>query len=153
MLVIGELTRPIQSLEFNVSQFFGERPEFYARFGLRGHNGLDYRVPVGTPVLAAHDGTAHIGYDPGGYGHFLYLVGRDVKTCYAHLSEIQVVEWQGARRGAVIALSGGVGPEAGCSDGAHLHWAVKLIKPNGASYVNPGFLDWVNPCPWRGNGR
>lgn len=32
-----------------ITQHYGERPEYYARFNLRGHNGIDYAAPIGTP--------------------------------------------------------------------------------------------------------
>ena len=36
-----------------LTQGFGERPEVYrARFGLPGHNGIDWGMPIGVPILA-----------------------------------------------------------------------------------------------------
>lgn len=39
-----------------ITQAFGENPVVYARFGLAGHNGVDFGVLVGTTVHAAADG-------------------------------------------------------------------------------------------------
>ena len=39
-----------------ISQRFGENPWDYAKFGLAGHNGIDFAVPVGTPIHAVDNG-------------------------------------------------------------------------------------------------
>ncbi|NPV77508.1 MAG: hypothetical protein HPY59_14200, partial [Anaerolineae bacterium] len=42
---------------YPISQRFGENPDWYRRFGIAtGHNGLDFAVPPGTPVLASERG-------------------------------------------------------------------------------------------------
>ena len=37
--------------DVSITQYFGENPAAYARFGLAGHNGVDLAMPVGTPLL------------------------------------------------------------------------------------------------------
>lgn len=41
---------------YPVTQWYGEHPENYERFGLPGHEGIDFGTPVGTPVLCSADG-------------------------------------------------------------------------------------------------
>ena len=59
---------------YDLTQGFGEHPEWYGRFGLPGHNGVDFALPQGTPVLAPEDGTCiEDAYDPQGYGNYVKL--------------------------------------------------------------------------------
>jgi len=92
------LSRPLPDGTGRVSQWFGEHPDWYAPYGMAGHNGLDYAAPLGTPVLAAHVGTVQVGSDPTGYGNYVRVVGARMTTIYAHLSQIMVkdgdkVQW------------------------------------------------------------
>ena len=41
---------------FPQTQGFGENPATYAKFKLNGHNGLDFGLPSGTPVIAPASG-------------------------------------------------------------------------------------------------
>jgi murein DD-endopeptidase MepM/ murein hydrolase activator NlpD len=88
----------------------------------REHQGLDYRVPTGTPVAAMNGGTVLL-------ARFLYYEGNCVVidhgqgllTLYFHLSELKVKEGDAVSRGQEIGLSGGTGR----ATGPHLHVAVR----------------------------
>jgi murein DD-endopeptidase MepM/ murein hydrolase activator NlpD len=99
----------------------------------REHQGLDYRVPTGTPVAAMNDGTILL-------ARFLYFEGNCVVidhgqgllTLYFHLSELKVKEGDPVKRGQVIGLSGATGR----ATGPHLHAAVRWQ----GTYLDPARL-------------
>lgn len=99
----------------------------------REHQGLDYRVPAGTPVAAMNEGTVLL-------ARFLYYEGNCVVidhgqgllTLYFHLSELKVKEADFVKRGQEIGLSGGTGR----ATGPHLHVAVRWQ----AIYLDPARL-------------
>jgi murein DD-endopeptidase MepM/ murein hydrolase activator NlpD len=147
--LIVELARPLAITPSTnaVTQWFGQGKGNYDAYGLYAHQGLDYRCPVGTPVLAAHPGIARA-YDQGsmGLGKYVkitYLDGRGVEryvTRVAHLSEFRVQDGARVTRGQVVALSGNTGN----STGAHLHFDLRIVGG-----VNPGYNDCVDPAPFR----
>jgi hypothetical protein len=120
-----------------VSQPFGANPGTYRAYGLAGHEGIDYAVPVGTPVLAAHDGTAWVRRGSDTYGDYVTVQSETVDTLYAHLSRVDVAQGQAVAAGDIIGLSGNTGR----SFGAHLHFGV---RPNPIDLLN-GFKGWVDP--------
>lgn len=123
-----------------VSQPFGARPDYYRRWGLNGHEGIDFSCPVGTPVRAAHDGLVQLLYSPDTYGAWLQLWGDEVMTCYAHLSAVTVSSGQRVTAGTPIALSGNTGN----STGPHLHFGVCPLP----RAVSNGYKGWADPAPY-----
>ena len=87
----------------------------------RGHTGVDYVAPTGTPVHAAGDGKViktSTGWS-GGYGNQILIDhGGGRVTRYAHLSSINVDVGQYVSGGQVIGYSGSTGR----STGPHLHY-------------------------------
>lgn len=136
------LTRPLPDGVGRVSQWFGSNAPAYKRFGLAGHNGIDYAVPLGTPILAAHDGVLVIGApDPTGYGTFVKVRGEQIETLYAHLSAL--AEHQTGEHvnfGDCIGYSGSTGN----STGPHLHFGLRVIGMR-----NPAYSGWIDPVPFR----
>ena len=125
----------------SITQAFGENPAVYARFGLAGHNGVDFSVPVGAAVHAAADGEVvrlERAADEG-YGRHLRLrhAGSE-ESIYAHLEETTVEEGQQVQAGAVIGYSG----NTGFSTGPHLHFEIRLPGEEGN-----GFGGAVDRCP------
>lgn len=99
-------------------------------FGARGgeHKGIDYMMPVGTPLVAASDGVVHFSTS-GGTGGWIATITTDngYKLLYMHCSKFRT-ELEGKRvtYGTVIAYSGGAAGAQGAGDstGPHLHFQV-----------------------------
>lgn len=118
-----------------------------SRFGAgRGrypHAGVDWAVPVGTPVKAALAGTA-LGRQPAGRtGRHVFLShpgGRN--TYYGHLSRPMVSAGDSVAKGQTIGLSGNTGR----STGPHLHFETWT----GGKPVNP--LQYMGGLPESSGG-
>jgi murein DD-endopeptidase MepM/ murein hydrolase activator NlpD len=128
-----------------VSQVYGARPEYYRKWGLAGHEGIDYAVVVGTPVVAAADGVVHVVQRDAfkhNYGVHVRLKhlheGVEWQTIYAHLSFIPVYLKPGVlvKAGSLIGRSGNTGNVQG---GGHLHFSVKRdgVIVNPADFLIP----------------
>jgi murein DD-endopeptidase MepM/ murein hydrolase activator NlpD len=111
----------------------------------KGHNGIDWATPVGTPVYAMQDGVVSRSMDysqPGqtdgkiGYGRHVRIQHPQGVSIYGHFSRRDVAEGDVVKAGQQLGLSGGAtsDPNSGFSTGAHLH----------AEYRMDGIL---NPVP------
>jgi murein DD-endopeptidase MepM/ murein hydrolase activator NlpD len=97
------------------------------------HTGIDFPVPVGTPVHAVTGGTISTEWNPF-YGYMVKLTAPDgTITWYCHLSSYRVRSGQ-VKVGDIIAYSG----DTGNSTGPHLHFEV---HPDGGPAVDP--LPWL----------
>ncbi len=85
------------------------------------HQGIDIGVVVGTPVVAAMEGTVSVVSNIGDYGTHVKIVNKDVTTIYAHCSKILVKEGDKVKKGQKIALSGNTGN----TTGPHLHFEIR----------------------------
>lgn len=111
--------------------------EFGKRWG-REHEGIDFAVPVGTPVKSAECGTVSFCGDGGTYGKLVKIDhGNGVVTAYAHLSEIKVSVGQAIGLNTTIALSGNTGR----STGPHLHFEVVKngVPLNPRNYIKKSY--------------
>lgn len=104
-----------------VSSTWGSRLDPVEGKVTRKHKGIDIAAPTGTPVYAAHAGTATVlPNTTGGYGNLLKLAGSPYSTVYAHLSAFEVKNKDQVVSGQLIARVGNTGR----STGAHLHFEV-----------------------------
>ena len=142
------MKRPVDA-HWPISQRFGERPEYYDKYGYAGHAGVDFAPPPGdypyTNVYAAEEGDVlyAIPDDPsaGGFIH-LHHHPAGLQTRYLHNSQLLVSSGEHVVKGQLIAVSGGV-PGAygsGLSTGPHSHFEV--IDP--AEWGN-GYKGRVDP--------
>lgn len=110
-----------------VTQVYGARPEYYAQFGLSGHEGTDYGGRDGANIYAAADGVVKLVAKDNGvhpYGNHIRITHRDgYETIYAHLRGFapELVQSSAVKRGQVIGYMGSTGN----STGTHLHFSVK----------------------------
>ena len=111
-----------------ITQFFGYT-SFAAAGGYNGsgHNGVDFRAEIGTPVFAADAGIVQgigdtdIGCRGASYGKWILIRhNNNLSTVYTHLSQINVSSGQEVSRGLRIGLSG----KTGYATGPHLHFGL-----------------------------
>lgn len=121
--------------------------------GVDGHQGYDFSMPEGTPLLADYDGIIEFAgtEDP----FFCPLLNQTVAgksvfirheigsekfiTVYAHLSSLQVQTGQTVKTGDQLGLSG----NTGCSTGPHLHYDIQRL-----SNTNDGNASSIDPFGW-----
>ncbi|MGL5609064.1 MAG: peptidoglycan DD-metalloendopeptidase family protein, partial [Aeromonas veronii] len=90
---------------------------------VRPHEGTDFAVPVGTPVLATGDGIVQKATSHPLAGTYIVIKhGRTLSTRYLHLSKLLVKTGQRVKMGDKIGLSGNTGR----STGAHLHYELRI---------------------------
>ena len=110
----------------------------YTRFGLMGHNGLDYACPAWTPILAPHKGVVREAlFDAGGYGNYIKIESPDESSVLAHLAKISVSEGQEVEEGQFIGYSG----NSGNSTGPHLHWGYYRTRTRNRANGFNGYID------------
>jgi murein DD-endopeptidase MepM/ murein hydrolase activator NlpD len=123
-----------------LSSGFGYRSDPFTGGGAM-HAGLDFKGPVGTPILAAAEGKVVLAGFHGGYGNMIEIRhANGLVTRYAHLSGFNVRSGQMVERGVQIGRMGSTGR----STGSHLHFEVRqngqAINPRKFLEVNPDVL-------------
>lgn len=122
----GILHYPVDNVR--ISQYFGNTAfAMSGAYSGKGHNGVDFAMPNGTPIKSALAGTV-IGTGNTDAIRGCYSFGKWVmvkhanglNTMYAHLSQISVSEGQTVATGQAIGYSG----ETGYATGPHLHFGV-----------------------------
>ncbi len=151
-----KLKYPFKEEQHNaIWQHFGKNPETYKRFGLAGHNGLDFVVPEGTPIKAICDGEA-VGVKNTKHGYGLYvrqftelilLDNEKVKLdiVYGHNEKNLVKVGDKIKAGQTIALAG----NTGFSSGSHLHLGIRLVSGynNKILEYNNGYFGYFDFYP------
>lgn len=108
----------------------------YRRHPLLGikkmHTGVDWAAAIGTPIMAAGNGTVEMAGRHGGNGNYIRIRhGNGYKTAYSHMSRFApgVKKGMKVRQGELIGYVG----STGFSTGPHLHYEV-LIN---SRFTNP----------------
>ncbi len=107
-----------------ISSGFGMR--FHPVLGYtRMHKGIDFAVPVGTPVMASGSGIVKTAGRSNGYGNFMLVdMGNGYGFAYGHLSRFAPGMHPGSHvhQGEIVAYSG----NTGLSTGPHLHYEIRI---------------------------
>jgi murein DD-endopeptidase MepM/ murein hydrolase activator NlpD len=141
-----ELFRVAQERRARLQQLPAIRPaegRIVSNFGMRQHpilkvrkmhEGIDFLLRTGTPVMATAEGTVKSAKQSPSYGKVIEVKHPESEymTRYAHLSKIPDDIYRGAdvQRGDTIAYSG----NSGLSTGPHLHYEVHAL---GGEVLNP----------------
>ena len=120
----------------------------YTKFGMLGHNGLDYGLPTGTPILAPHGGRIiEATNDPTGYGLYVKIENNVEGSVLAHLRNFAVKVGDQVAESQVIGYS----DNTGNSTGPHLHWGYYKF-PRNRQNGYAGFIDQAPLLPSRDSG-
>ena len=139
--------------DWPVTQFYGANPQIYSKFGVAGHNGVDFGTPNGTILSAPFDGVVKRFED--------FPQGRGAKAGYGVNVEIYGEgEWSGFYAilahgvvGGFLALEGArvragdqvlVSDDTGFSTGPHVHFGLRRLNPE--TWTDP-LRGWIDPLP------
>lgn len=133
-----------------ITQKFGANPQIYRKFGMPGHEGVDFRALPNTKVFACADGEVYeVHTDPSTHAYGIHVRIRHIdgyRTVYGHLAKALVSLGQKVQAGEVI----GKADSTGASVGSHLHLSLKrdyATQRGETNYpkdiIDPtGFLVW-----------
>lgn len=121
---LASRTPSIAPCSGDMTSGFGNR--LHPVYGIgRFHAGCDFTAPHGTPIRATAAGTVVHSDWLGGYGQVVEIDhGEELKTLYAHCSELLVRKGDEVKKGQVIAKVG----TTGLSSGPHCHYEVHRGK-------------------------
>lgn len=146
----------------SVTQWFGENPELYSRFGLAHHNGIDLVAPHGTPIYSVCDGTVYaVKNQEDGYGRHVRIKTSPVKEIseqwtYGHLDTITVKRGQKVKAGDQIGTMGNTGfVVSGATPfwkhnpyaGTHLHITLRKMWGDTVLDYENGVKGAIDPMP------
>ncbi|UQY42664.1 murein DD-endopeptidase MepM [Erwinia sp. PK3-005] len=107
--------------QYRVSSNFNPRRLNPVTGRVAPHKGVDFAVPIGTPVLAVGDGEVVQARRSAGAGNYVAIRhGRQYMTRYMHMNKLLVKPGDKVKRGDRIGLSGSTGR----STGPHLHYEI-----------------------------
>lgn len=165
-----QLNYPLVSAE--VVQSFGNDPAYYARFHdqfgnpEKGHQGIDFRAPHGTPVYAACDG--HASYNKDDHGGEGIYIRTELFDFEGGQASFRVINWHlcgdtDPKYPSPIPLDGreypvkagdliGYADNTGApfeSTGDHLHFGLVAVAPSGLTLKpDNGFNGCIDPAPF-----
>lgn len=129
---------------------------------LNGHDGYDWPMPTGTPILAVADGVVRFAGREQPWScplldgdtvaaRFVRIrhtapTGERIHSVSLHLDRIDVAEGDSVRMGEPIGLSG----NTGCSTGPHLHF--EAMREHYWRVPKEGYIKVMDPSGWRGGG-
>jgi murein DD-endopeptidase MepM/ murein hydrolase activator NlpD len=114
---------------------------------LRGHNGYDFPMPTGTPVLAVSEGEIALA----GLERPLYCPALDKTVSgLVVVTRVNVKLGDSVHVGDVVGFSG----NTGCSTGPHLHFAAaRVFGRRGEVMIDPYGWSGTGTDPWAVDSR
>lgn len=157
-----EFAQPIKGIgkspKFVVTQWFAEKKLDYSQFGLKGHNGIDFACPRGTPIHALADGyvvettNKETGYGlrvtqwfKDGDNEYLAVYGHCKSTAFPDVPYNYHLRTYPIKKDQIIAWVN----NTGFSTGDHLHLGLYPYLPNGQKKEpTNGYGGAIDPKPY-----
>ncbi len=119
----GTFLRYPTNAKFRISSQFSPNRRNPVTGRVQPHNGTDFAVPVGTPVLATGDGVVVKATTNAATGRYVVIRHNGkYSTVYMHMSKLLVKAGQKVSQGQKIGLSGNTGR----STGPHIHYEFRI---------------------------
>lgn len=116
---------------------YAEAREWYIKIAGYPHNGVDFAMPDGVPILASDDGViSYADNVPDSDGLGINIIHEWGLSQYWHLSKLIAKLGAPVKKGDLIGMSG----HSGWATGPHLHFGVKV---NGLNIEN--MRGWADP--------
>ena len=94
------------------------------------HSGIDFPVPIGTPLVATNNGRIVLAEKLTTTGNTIIIDhGMNIFSAYAHMSELSVKSGDIVKKGQLLGKSG----NTGFTTGPHLHFTISI----GTTFINP----------------
>lgn len=147
-------TAPIK-IPMRITQHFGENPRIYAKFGMKGHNGIDLSCPTGTAFWAMLPGVWHlltekdrwgrwVGYGAAWRLHVGLGGGLVQEWTFGHLKNRHLHDNnKNLPEGIQMAET----DNTGFSTGPHLHIGLRMMRNGQITNYNNGYFGSYNPLP------
>jgi len=121
--LVPALLRYPTKKKYRISSHFNPRRVHPVTGRVKPHNGVDFAMPTGTPILSTGHGRVTRVASHRYAGKYIDIDEfGPYSTRFLHLSKILVKKGQQVERGQVIALSGNTGR----STGPHLHYELHI---------------------------
>lgn len=119
----------------NITSTFGYRHNPFTGYSTEKHSGIDFKGEIGESIYSTGEGEVEFAGVRGGYGNCVIVKHNDrLKTLYAHMNSISVVQGQKIKVRQQVGTLGNTGR----STGPHLHYEVILdeVKVNPQQFLN-----------------
>ena len=134
-----------------VTQEFGESPQMYEQFEMKGHNGIDYGSNGDKNIFAPMSGKCTVKHDEGGYGLHIRIKDSTKEVVLGHLAKAYITDGQYIHMGDKVGVMGGTG----FSTGIHLHYGLRFLKDGKVKDYDNGYFGYVDPAKytlrWKGS--
>lgn len=127
--------------------FYGQEKEIPEAY-YSSHDGMDYALPYGTPILAAASGTATYHYSAKGLGHHIKIDhANGYQTTYAHLQKNSLITNTQieVEQGETIGLVG----MTGNTSGPHLHFEIAKDTNLNGNFDDDKPFSRFDPYGWQ----
>jgi len=134
-----------------VTQEFGGNPQTYEKFGMKGHNGMDFGTDGDDNIFAPMAGKCTVKHDEGGYGLHVRIKDSTKEVVLAHFAKAYVTDGQYIHMGDKVGKMG----NTGYSFGKHLHYGLRFLDDGKVRDYDNGYFGYVDPSKytirWKGS--
>ncbi len=131
------IRKPFDGL-YPITMQYGDSFPWYVKIAGYPHNGIDFGMPDGTPILASDFGiVSYADNVPDADGLGINISHNWGLSQYWHLSKLIAKKGQAVKKGELIGFSG----HSGWVTGPHLHFGIKV---NGVNVSN--MRGWADPA-------